>query len=325
MHYRRRLPSFVETKCQYLSVRALVADIHDRVHQGMTTILKKHIFVGAVDDTFSLLQHDTKLLLVRHVELCKELFYQLAIRRFGCMPRLSLASNPVPLHSALRVALDLPEMDWKEEYGSKDELAERAAAVLLAKAGMLDEYYRISFDPCADEGRGALTSLPDLLPRFTPSPAGLPVFLLRLATEVNWEQEQVCFEGVATELGLYYSDLSCHFEEDEEGEEDGKDEEGGSEKREEKEEEEADDEVVVVGEEEKGKGKWRRRKKKEEGGKEEGETGPVPKKYEYMLQHVLYPAFRSVFLPPRELAAPQAQVIVQIAALEQLYKVFERC
>jgi len=32
-HYRRRLPSFVETKCQYLSVRALVADVHDRVHQ----------------------------------------------------------------------------------------------------------------------------------------------------------------------------------------------------------------------------------------------------------------------------------------------------
>lgn len=32
-HYRRRLPSFTETKCQYLSVRALLADIHDRVHQ----------------------------------------------------------------------------------------------------------------------------------------------------------------------------------------------------------------------------------------------------------------------------------------------------
>ncbi|EKU22614.1 dna mismatch repair-like protein [Nannochloropsis gaditana CCMP526] len=88
---------------------------------GMTAILKKHIFVGVVDDVFSLIQHDTKLLLVRHVELCKELFYQLAVRRFACMPRLSLASNPVPLRSALRVALDLPEMEWKEGYGSKDE------------------------------------------------------------------------------------------------------------------------------------------------------------------------------------------------------------
>jgi len=32
-HYRRRLPSFVETRCQYLSIRALIADIHDRCHQ----------------------------------------------------------------------------------------------------------------------------------------------------------------------------------------------------------------------------------------------------------------------------------------------------
>ena len=178
---------------------------------------------------------------------------------------------------------------------------------------MLDEYYRISFDPSADEGRGALVSLPDLLPHFTPSPAGLPLFLLRLATEVNWEEEQVCFEGVATELGLFYSDLSCYYEE--EKEEGGREEEEG--------EEEDDDEVVIVGEEKEKKKKKGGKGKK--GGKEEGETGPVPKKYEYLLQHVLFPAFRSVFLPPRELAAPEAQVMVQIAALEQLYKVFERC
>jgi len=210
------------------------------------------------------------------------------------------------------------------------QLADRAAAVLLAKAGMLDEYYRISFDPSADEGRGALVSLPDLLPHFTPSPAGIPLFLLRLATEVNWEEEQVCFEGVATELGLFYSDLSGCYEEEEE--EEGGREEDDEEEEEEEEEKEEEDEVVVVGEgkkeEKKGKGKEGGRKGGgggKEGGKEEGETGPVPKKYEYLLQHVLFPAFRSVFLPPRELAAPEAQVMVQIAALEQLYKVFERC
>ena len=42
-------------------------------------------------------------------------------------------------------------------------------------------------------------------------------------------------------------------------------------------------------------------------------------------QHVLYPAFRAVFLPPRELAAPSAKVVVQVAALSELYRVFERC
>ena len=51
----------------------------------------------------------------------------------------------------------------------------------------------------------------------------------------------------------------------------------------------------------------------------------MSKRYEYLLQHVLYPAFRAVFLPPRELAQAQAKVVVQVAALAELYKVFERC
>jgi hypothetical protein len=40
---------------------------------------------------------------------------------------------------------------------------------------------------------------------------------------------------------------------------------------------------------------------------------------------VLYPAFRAVFLPPQELATPSAKVVVQVAALSELYRVFERC
>jgi DNA mismatch repair protein MLH1 len=178
---------------------------------------------------------------------------------------------------------------------------------------MLDEYFRIGFDTAADEGHGALISLPDLLPSYTPSPAALPLFLLRLATEVDWEEEQPCFEGVATELGLFYSDLSVHYEE-------GVEEEKG------KAEERDEEEVVILGVEG-GKGLRGGSTKRVEKEKEkmEGETGPVPKKYEYLLQHVLFPAFRAVFLPPRELAATEAQVVVQIAALEQLYRVFERC
>jgi hypothetical protein len=38
-------------------------------HRGLTGILKRHTFVGVADDKHSLIQHDTKLLLVRHVEL----------------------------------------------------------------------------------------------------------------------------------------------------------------------------------------------------------------------------------------------------------------
>lgn len=67
--------------------------------------------------------------------------------------------------------------------------------MLLAKAPMLDEYFRVGLQPQEEEGAeegqagagadGFLTSLPDLLPNYTPSPEAIPLFLLRLATEVG--------------------------------------------------------------------------------------------------------------------------------------------
>lgn len=73
--------------------------------------------------------------------------------------------------------------------------------MLLAKAAMLDEYFRIGLEPATavaaagagggekegeeEEECGYLTSLPDLLANYTPSPEAVPLFLLRLATEVG--------------------------------------------------------------------------------------------------------------------------------------------
>ncbi|CAM9618486.1 unnamed protein product, partial [Ectocarpus sp. 8 AP-2014] len=52
-----------------------------------------------------------------------------------------------------------------------------------------------------------ISSLPLLLEGHTPVGEGLPMFLLRLAIEVDWSEERTCFEGVATELALFYSTL----------------------------------------------------------------------------------------------------------------------
>jgi hypothetical protein len=40
--------------------------MHDR---AMLSVLKKHSYVGVVDTNNALMQHSTKLMLVRHVEL----------------------------------------------------------------------------------------------------------------------------------------------------------------------------------------------------------------------------------------------------------------
>eukprot|EP00957_Ditylum_brightwellii_P059141 4487584-Ditylum_brightwellii.AAC.1 len=64
------------------------------------------------------------------------------------------------------------------------------------------------------EVRLMLTGLPVLLEGHSPTPHALPIFLLRLATEVDWKEEKPCFEGVCTELGAYYADIP--FQDDEE-------------------------------------------------------------------------------------------------------------
>ena len=37
---------------------------------------------------------------------------------------------------------------------------------------------------------------------------GLPEFLFQLATDVNWEEEQACFENIAQVLAKWYSTLN---------------------------------------------------------------------------------------------------------------------
>lgn len=52
-----------------------------------------------------------------------------------------------------------------------------------------------------------LRSLPRLLADHEPSIHSLPEFVFQLATEVNWEEEEACFESVAQVLAHWYAEL----------------------------------------------------------------------------------------------------------------------
>jgi DNA mismatch repair protein MLH1 len=90
---------------------------------------------------------------------------------------------------------------------------------------MMEEYFGIrlglapkanleeSSSPSLSSHEIVLTGLPILLQEHSPSPHGVPLFLLRLATEVDWTEERPCFDGVCRDLGNYYSQLpSSHGE-----------------------------------------------------------------------------------------------------------------
>lgn len=66
---------------------------------------------------------------------------------------------------------------------------------------MLDDYFSLEID---DDG--CLATLPMLLgDEFVPHLASLPVYIMRLATEVNWADEESCFHTLCKETARFYS------------------------------------------------------------------------------------------------------------------------
>ncbi|CAM9516234.1 unnamed protein product [Chrysoparadoxa australica] len=209
----KRPAAFRETRCEYTSIRNLLADIKSGAHKGLRELLRNNTFVGMLSTEHSLLQFQTKLVLVHHTALAREAFYQMAIRRFGVLPALKLA-NPVNVTTFVRAALDLPESRWSQQDGPKDELADGVACLLASKAALLKEYFSIGLEQGEKDEKGEgkssdllLTQLPVLIEGSTPLPEALPKFLLRMGTDVDWEEEQMCFEGVAMELARLYGEL----------------------------------------------------------------------------------------------------------------------
>jgi DNA mismatch repair protein MLH1 len=214
-----RLPELVETTCQYSSVQSLIQEIKTARNAEMEAILKNNTFVGIVDCYYSLVQHGTKLHLVDHSHLLRDMYYQLALRKFAEMDYYRL-SSVVPLdaflHAALSEEVESGRLDANSANpssgpcpgpGGLEAMATAAANLLVSKAPLLEEYFNIRIDA---EQR-TLTALPVLLRGVTPLPEELPSFLLTLATSTNWDDETECFRTVSLALADYYSQIATEY------------------------------------------------------------------------------------------------------------------
>jgi DNA mismatch repair protein MutL len=269
-----RLPELVETRCVYESVRALIGEVKEARSAELALMLKAHTYVGTVDSVFSLVQHGTKLMLIDHSNLLCDMMYQLTLRRFGELDSYVL-SRPVRIVDFLQMALEEERQHGRASYAAEEvhAAAEEAAALLCAKAPLLEEYFSVVID--AEEG--TLKALPVLVAGHAPALEALPAFLLSLCRRVNWQDEMECFRTVALAVATFYSTLSTEY-------------------------------PLVI------------------------DTSPNPPGHAFppltreadeQLRSMLYPAMRMYLIPHGARAADHT--VVQIAALEQLYKVFERC
>ncbi|XP_068008819.1 DNA mismatch repair protein Mlh1 [Melanerpes formicivorus] len=181
------------------SVLTLQEEISNQAHARLQEMLRDHSFVGCVSPQWALAQYQTKLYLLNTTKLSQELFYQILIYDFANFGVLRL-SEPAPLYELSMLALEDPESGWTEEDGPKEGLAEYIVEFLKKKTEMLKDYFSLEIDE-----EGNLIGLPLLIENYVPPLEGLPMFILRLATEVNWDEEKECFESLSKELALFYS------------------------------------------------------------------------------------------------------------------------
>lgn len=252
------------------SVRELLLGIRSARHEGLDLLIRRHALVGVLSESLSLVQvrwmtggedgdyqrwrrggsgegrrpaptsraprphqHGTKLLLVNHEQLARELFYQQALRLFGRADAFAL-QPPLDVEAAAALALDARCVG---PAAGRPALARQVAELLASKADMLREYFAIGIveeegeeaggeggsaeeggqqhkRPRTDAGPSAapsggaaaagavrLTHLPRLVSGHTPQLPLLPDFVYSLAFEVDWAAEKECFHSLAQVRG----------------------------------------------------------------------------------------------------------------------------
>ncbi|KAJ8539968.1 hypothetical protein K7X08_026357 [Anisodus acutangulus] len=297
---QRRNPS--ET-ADLTSIQELVNEIDNNCHPGLLDVVRHCTYTGMADEIFALLQHNTHLYLVNVINLSKELMYQQVLRRFAHFNAIQLR-EPASLPELIMLALkeEGTDREGNESTEIRGKIAEMNTELLKQKAEMLEEYFGIYIDP-----NGNMSRLPVLLDQYTPDMDRIPEFVLCLGNDVDWEVEKVCFQTIAAALGNFYA-MHPPLLPNPSG--DGlkfyrkrvlsSGSEGTSIENIESDTMEAEFEEELLLEAENA---WAQR--------------------EWSIQHVLFPALKLFFKPPTSMATNGT--FVQVASLEKLYRIFERC
>lgn len=191
------------------SINELKAEIQSKCHESLKDNVGKLKFVGNASRAKSLVQCENILYLCDTKKLCIELFYQQSVANFENFDELEF-DDPLKILELAKIGLDMKECELNEdEIQNKDELAQLVNNVLVDQRVLLEEYFSISIT--AD---GHLKTLPTIIPSFMPLMSHLPIFLIRLACDVNYKDEKECFKSICRELAMFYSRLSLTSSED---------------------------------------------------------------------------------------------------------------
>nr|VZI53027.1 unnamed protein product [Spirometra erinaceieuropaei] len=216
-----------------------------------------------------------------------------------------ILSNPAPVAALLNIGISVISPESTPAQSS--QLVDKGLKILRKRADMLWDYFSMKLSTDED-GELHLRSLPLLLDRFIPDLRQLPLFMLRLVQDVNWNEEASCFEGICRLTADFYARRT----------EDSR----KSDVKKDSEEVDAlfasDDELAALEDE-----------KENTALPPTSECRRLKLPWQWTVEHVLIPAFRTVLLPAHSLcfcegSAP-SPALLKLTSLNDLYKVFERC
>jgi len=204
------------------------------------------------------------------------------------------------------------EGGWTEEDGKKEDVAAYVAHLLSSKAAMLKEYFAIDIED------GCVCTLPELLEHYTPPFGRMPMFLLRLGVDCVWDREQECFQSVCKEIACFYQlQPGMYLNQDESVSvpSSTSPDFGGA------------ISSVVVSSSSLASASTSASSAASLSASSPASTSASSASQSpslrWIIQNVLFPSFRVSFTAPKHFATDGT--VTQIACLENLYKIFERC
>ncbi|KAK3806187.1 MAG: DNA mismatch repair protein Mlh1-like protein [Linnemannia elongata] len=269
------------------SVLQLRDEVKKQGHPILTPIFANHTFVGILDNQRGLIQNELALYLVNYEAISEELFYQICLRDFSNFGFIRL-SNPVSIKDMVRMALDdEQELMEKDEWPEELKPKDEIAQTVASTLITRKEMLKEYFSICITDD-GKLSAIPMMVRGYIPNLEKLSDFLWRLGSEIDWTSEKACFQTLARELAIFYSTQPERVEDPFE-DENFLDESSGEGDHDKKTPQEVQD-----------------------------------AQFQHMISSLIFPAFKKHFIPPKALIE-KSGMVVQVAQVKDLYKVFERC
>ncbi|KAH3682881.1 hypothetical protein WICPIJ_006137, partial [Wickerhamomyces pijperi] len=212
------LPNHNQTQLQYMtntkelttinlkSILDLRGKLQTYHSKPLTELFANLTYIGIIDSTRRLcsVQYDVKLLIIDYGSVTNELFYQLGLLNFGNFGTIELQGTDEELSIESLLSVLYKDPNFKPSKSIKE-----VEQCILEMSEMYREYFQIQFTES-----GIIKTIPILLKNYMPPLEKLPMFLYRLSTQVSYDDEQCCLDGILRQLALFHIPLSLNEDDD---------------------------------------------------------------------------------------------------------------